>query len=260
MSTRHHIALLALLCCGMAQAQVRIDAPVLLDGPDPAQRQVTGLPPSTEADAVLSTTVEQTGVLRFASPPAGANWAVELPALDGSPQPGTHLLIAVPEGATTQPALLLNGLGPYPIALPGGAPLEDDLTEPGTLLSLVFDGSTFQVMNGPVHRRRDCPTDMVAVTDSYCIDNTEGALLNYYDAAMACGMQGKRLCSWGEFHAACEDRVALGLTDMVDNWEWTNSTADSNFSVRVVGGGDCQVNQRIHAGQNTRRFHCCLTR
>jgi hypothetical protein len=244
-----------------AAAQVQSDHPIVLEGLSPETRQVIGLDASIAPHAALNASVERSGTYRFALPEAGAVWVVDLEGTDSGPVAGTHLLVRAPEGALGSPALLFNGTGPYPVVLPGGAPLDTTLTAAGTLLSLVFDGTGFQVMNGPAHVRRPCPEDMVAVNESYCIDRFETAPpLNFFDAALACGAQGKRMCAWGEFHAACEARQQLGLTDMVDNWEWTNSTADSNLNVRTVGGGDCQVNQRVNAQTNTRRFHCCLTR
>ncbi len=259
-SIRPGIALIASLIAVAVHAQVRIDRPVQVSGPTDAQRQVTGLTSSTEAGEVLTATVDQSGVHRFDTPVSGLPWQVDLPALAVAPQAGLHLLVSVPSDVVGPVSLLLNGTGPYTLALPDGSPLDASLTEAGTLLSLVFDGSGFQVMNGPVHGRYDCPVDMVTVNGSYCIDGTESPPLNYLDASLACGNQGKRLCTWGELHKACNDRVALGIIDLLNNWEWTNNTADSDFNVRTMGLGDCEANQRIHGVNNTRNFRCCLTR
>ena len=256
-----HLAI-ALLACGpftLAVAQVRVDRPIVLDGPTDADRQVMGLAPWSAPGELLNAAGEQAGTHRFATAVPGAVWTVQLPALADAPQAGTHLRSPSRPTRAPRPAFRERPW-PYAMLLPDGTAPDSTLLLEGTLLSLVFDGTDFQVMNGPVHARRNCPDDMQAVTESYCIDRNEQAVLNFYDAAMACGVQGRRLCSWGEFHAACEDRVALGLNGMVNNWEWTNSSADSNFNVRTAGLNDCQANQRINGLSNTRNFRCCLTR
>lgn len=257
---KRNLVILLCLASLSALAQVEVDRYIELVGASPADRQVLGLPASLEAADALAAGVAQAGTHRFVEPAPGAVWEAQISGLDGAPVPGTQLMLRVPANATANNTLLVNGQGPYPITLGGSAPLDSTLTAPGTLLSVVFDGNTFQVMNGPVRTLQACPAEMVEAFGSYCIDRSESPSQNFLDASLACAQAGKRMCSWGEFHAACAERDALGMVGMIGNWEWTNSTADSNFFVRTAGGSDCETVQRVNGTMNNRTYRCCFTR
>lgn len=240
-------------------AQVRVDSTLQLTGGTDSLRQVYGLSLPGSGNDALTAAMEQSGQHRSAAPLPGAIWAIVVESLDGPPVPGTQLLVRVP-APEPQPLLSVNGEGPWPIVLHGAAQLDSTLTSAGTWLSLIFDGAAFQVMNGRVRTAEECPSTMVAAPGGYCIDREETEALDFPTASLHCGTQGKRICSWGEFHAACEQRVELELNDMLNNWEWTNSTADSNQQVRAAGNGSCTAAQRVNGTTTTRAFRCCFTR
>ena len=142
-----------------------------------------------------------------------------------------------------------------------GRQLTDSDVAPGSLLSLVFDGTSFQVLNGAVHRRRDCPSDMVAVNEQYCIEPQERDTLDFYDAAFACVSDNKRLCTWGEWYRACTLAATLGLANMSGNWEWTNSSANEDLIARMVGNTSCTAaGTSLVTGSIPRKSRCCFSR
>jgi hypothetical protein len=245
----------------LVHGQVSLDGQLILEGTPDAQRQVLGLPPSLLPDDVLSATVEQSGAHRFSISTASTPslWLVEVPALGGAPVAGTNLIITVPEGGSGDVSLLVNSSGPYPATFQGTEPLAGDGYAPGTLLSLVFDGGTFQVMNGVQHTRRACPTDMVTAGREFCVDREEQVLSNFYEATMACMQQDKRLCSWGEWIVACNLSIGLNIANIRDNYEWTNSTANGNFNARVAGG-TCTVGGTATDIGILYNYRCCKTR
>ena len=108
--------------------------------------------------------------------------------------------------------------------------------------------------------RRPCPAGFAQVNELYCIEISERDTLDFRDASVACGTADARLCTWGEWYAACVQGATLGLSDLTGNWEWTNSAANSDNGVRNVGYASCS-----HAGVTNgytvaRNFRCCFRR
>jgi len=260
-STVSLLFFLAASCVSLGQ--VTIDGRVVLGHPSPEQRQVLGLPPSVLSGDVLTGAIDQSGALAYgvATPSSAGSWQAEI---DGLPQvlvPGTHVLIEVPESTGSGITLSVNGSVAKPVVFRGGSPLDGDLYEAGSLLSLVYDGTAFQIMNGPVHRRRECPTGMAQVNESTCIDIDESSsTLTFFNAVLVCIQQNKRMCSWGEWHTACRKTDELGLTNMTNNGEWTANTANYDGAVRIVGDGNCFTGGTESTASGPRFFRCCLPR
>lgn len=243
--------------------QVAVDGRLILAAPEAEQRQVLGLPPSVLSGDVLTGAIDQSGALAFgvATTATPQSWQATIAGIPEVLVPGIHVLIEVPasdEGAVT---LNINGTGDRPVILRGGSPMPGDLYEAGSLLSLVYDGTSFQLMNGPVHRKRECQEGMVQVNESTCIDVAEHpSALTFFDAVLVCIEQNKRMCSWGEWHTACRKTNELGLTDMTNNGEWTANTANYDGAVRIVGDGDCFTGGTESVFSGARRFRCCIQR
>jgi len=245
----------AMLC-----GQVRVDHAMQLEGPTPQDRQLHGLAGSTSPQAVITAGVEGSGTHRFTTVDSGPVWIVDLPSFTTAPAEGLHLLVRS-DGSSNGPlSISVNGFGPYPISRGPSQPVQAEEIPQGSVLSLVFDGAVFQVLNGTTHGKRDCPLSMIQVSDQFCMEQMERDTLEFFDAALACAQQGFRLCSWGEFIVACENGVALGLQQMVGNYEWTNDAANEDNSVRVAGNLNCeQAGVTITTG-TPRNFRCCLSR
>ncbi|HRH70962.1 MAG TPA: hypothetical protein PLB89_15780 [Flavobacteriales bacterium] len=253
------IPLLLLVTAG--HAQVIIDRSVILTGSTDTQRQVIGLEAPQDDTELQTAGTEGPGQYRVAGPVTGNTWTVVLPALN-APQPGTHVVVRAPLALPGGITLLLNSSGPYPVLLADGNALEGtDLAE-GLLLSLVFDGSAFRVLNGTADLPRTCATGSVPVNRQFCMETTQRAPKNFFDAALECHADGLRLCRWGEFYAACERATELGLLQMTDGWEWTNNSSNEDNSVRIVGAsGQCMsAGNALASGSADRAFRCCSTR
>lgn len=253
------------LCCGMLTlgtlAQITSDKPVVLSGEFPETRQVTGLPPSHEPDAVLSVAVERNGAYRIAAPSPGNQWSVTLDALTTAPPAGTHLVIIAPGPTAGDVGLLVNGHGPYPLLSGVSERVDGILLPEGTALSVVMDGTSFHIMNGNVRPRRPCIEGTVAVSESYCIEPREHQTADLFTAITTCGDQGMRLCDWGEFLTACQRAVGLGLLGGTDNWEWTGDASNENNCARIVGAGSClSAGNALVTGSINRTYRCCYSR
>jgi hypothetical protein len=253
--------LLGLLTAVPALAQVEVDKPIELIGVTDTQRQFSGLVPATEGAQALDAATEQQGAHRYAGNAVGLAWTLDLPMLTGAPTAGTEILLRTPAPQPGAVTLLVNGEGPYVVDLAPGRPLlGDDLPE-SSMVALVFDGSAFQVVNGAAHAKRDCPPGLTAVSEHFCIEPNERGLSSFYSAAVACVQDGLRLCTWGEYIAACNRRIALGLVGMVGNWEWTNNSANEDLSVRIVGNTSCTVSGTRTSTDATQTVsRCCYTR
>lgn len=248
----------------LVASQVVINAPVILDGGTPAQRQITGLAAGTDPASALTAGVEQAGTHRAAQPIGPELWSYIIAAAEMPPTAGMHLMLQAPAAGSNEVHIILNGTGPYALTDGPDEPVDASAVPEGTWLSVVYDGSGFQVLNGSWPRRRDCPEGLVAVSDAFCVGATENVAgpLAFFPAIEACAAQGLRLCSWGEWITACQQRDALGLAAMVGNYEWTNDAANEDGRVRMAGGQalpECTGASVGNPGTN-RAFRCCYSR
>ncbi len=254
------LILLQCLLCSALSAQVRIDRPIVLEGTQDAERQVTGLRPSTDATDLITADVERSGVHRTSTGVSGVEWSLTLPGILQDPVAGTHIVVRGPAPASGPVSVVLNGSDPIAVQIgPAQVLLAEEVPE-GAMLSLVHDGQAFQVLNGSAHFRRPCPPDMVAINPLTCIEPLERPAQDFYEASLLCGGLDRRMCTWGEIHIACQMRDSLGLQNMIGNWEWTVSGADHDFNLRVVGQSDCFVSTRLHGGNISSPYRCCYSR
>ncbi len=256
------LGLLSALCLGPTMlAQVGVDHPVRFIGPAATDRQLTGLPNDPSSSSAINARTEQSNAHRTASVGSGNSWDATVPALTGAPSPGTHLVVLVPSAVSDgEIALTVNQAGPYPVILRPSVPLDGATLAPGAALSLVFDGTAFQVMAGIDHHRRDCADGLTAVNDQFCIEPDERAANTFFEAARACTESGLRLCTWTEWYNACALRISLGLQNMTGNWEYTDDTANEDGYVRAVGNSSCTQGTTWSATATPITFRCCYSR
>jgi hypothetical protein len=106
-----------------------------------------------------------------------------------------------------------------------------------------------------------CPEGTVDA-GSYCIEIDERTAQTWFEAARACRQAGRRLCSPGEWAAACLDAQALGLKNMtggrewVDNWSVVPVSTTTDVRPITFGSPGCtDVDSR--SATNLIAFRCC---
>lgn len=251
------------ILAGTSYGQVRVDGPIELNGSSPSDRQVQGLAGEAGPHDAVSASGIQSGQHVFAEPVSGTVLVVDLPSLDAYPAPGTHILVRMPEVLAPGNLLIdVNTWGAYPVLLSPGMPLQQENVPEGAILSLVFDGASFQVMNGSHFVKRTCPTNMREMNQQYCVDIDESTdPLNFFEASIVCAQAGKRLCTWAELFLACDRRVEMELLNMTTNYhEWTNSTMNGDEFVRVMGNNSCTSAGGLHSLNDSLHFRCCISR
>jgi hypothetical protein len=244
-----------------ATAQVRIDAPVELDGTTDADRQVEGLSDADANDEAVNARTLRDGAFRYAEVPGAGDWAVALTPAPTTLTAGTSLLVRCVNGNDGPVNITVNGLGPYALLKGAGTALVAGDVPSGSMTHMVFDGIAFQLIGGRRMAIRPCPPGSVAVNAQYCIEVAQHDTARFDSASIACGEVHGRLCTWGEWYAACAKAEELGLTGMIGDWEWTNSAANADTYVRVVGSGTCtQAGTGNGYEPPARAFRCCYRR
>lgn len=262
MRIRAHITTLTVLIALPTLAQVRVDRSVVLDGSTATDRQLIGLHDGVNGIDALNARTLQRGTYLFAEVTGGVPWQAGFqpaPVLGA----GLCLTLLIAEANTGPVTLSVNGTSPIAVLKDGDQPLVAGDVAAGELVSLVFDGTAFQVISARRMDRKPCPAGSVDVNGQYCIETAEREPLLFDQAAVACAGAGMRMCTWGQWYAACVQAGTLGLQDMTGNWEWTNSSANGDLSVRTVGVNSCTI-AGIALGFGTdgipRTFRCCFNR
>jgi hypothetical protein len=263
MSRRTHVIVLMAGLGVAAHAQVRVDKPIDLNGAGGTDRQVIGLHDGVNTTDALNARTLQRGAYLFAEVSGGTAWQANVQPAIAQPQAGLCLLLRSTDVNTGGVTLSVNGSSPLVVLKDGDQPLQAGDVGAGETVSVVYDGSAFQLVSARRMDRKPCPSGTVAVNELYCIETQERDTLTFDIAAVICGQQGMRMCTWGQWYAACTQATTLGLQNMTGEWEWTNSAANSDESVRIVGSNSC-----THAGiasgwgddAPARNYRCCFNR
>lgn len=251
----------AALAMADAHAQVSSDRAILLEGADPAQRQVRALHDGVEEGDALNARSLRNAPYRYAAVSGTTQWAVALTPPVTEARPGLCLLLNSTDGNTGPVTIDLGTAGSFPLLKGPGMPLQADDVLAGEVVSAVFDGTAFQLIAARRQALRPCPSNSVAVNEQYCIETEERDSAEFDQAAMVCGQLNGRLCTWGELWVACNKAETLGLHDVIGNWEWTNNAANADNYVRVVGSTACtQAATHIGWGQGGLTYRCCYRR
>ncbi len=258
------VVYIASLLCVLSNApclgQLRIDKPVLLTGSATADRQVTGLTPYTAPGDALIASEEQSGTLRFVDDVQGNNWQVSLNSLDVALQPGTQLVIVPPSIANGAITVQVGSDGPYSLEWKQGVAVLGQDIPSGMIISAVFDGNAFQVLNGRVHRSKDCISGMVPVSTQFCVDTLQRTTTDFFVASLTCAAENKRLCTWGEAVSACTNGAQLGILSPSTDYEWVDDTANELLNARVFRYIQCDGASTRNSTTSTAPYRCCYTR
>ncbi len=229
---RISLGVVGFLLAGLVFGQLEVPVGIVLSGSADGDRQITGLGDPSIADAAVSVEASRAGSMSFTSTTGSV-------ALSGSlvPAPSVYTLgmslIIVPEMANGPGATLeLNGLGARPILKFGQAPLDSADLPVGMPARLVYDGNSFLLLNTV---SRPCRTGMRAAGSIYCISDSALGIGTFFESIAACASRGLRLCSFGEWAAACKNRP--GFFGTVTQAEWVDDAANNSGDAKVVGAG-----------------------
>jgi len=252
---------LATLVAGSSMAQVGVDRPVELVGGTAADRQVKGLADPASGSEALNARSFQQGTYASATVSGNSAWAVTLTPAPDVVGTGFHLVLKSLDANGGPVTLSVNGGAAMPVLRDGGDPLEAGDVPAGAMVALTCTGNAFLLTSGRPLEKRTCPPGFVAVTEGYCIEQVQRDTVDFPEAAVTCGDLNARLCTWGEWYVACTQATALGITDMVGDWEWSNNAANGDGLVRVVGQYSCSAAATSQGWDLLpRNFRCCFRR
>jgi hypothetical protein len=161
-------------------------------------------------------------------------------------------------GAVT---LQLNGLPPVPVKKNGSFPLDSLDLASGLMITVIYDGSAFQLLS-KLNKR--CPAGFVDVNKDFCIELIERDTMSWFLSTKTCGDMNARLCTQSEWAFACENSSLLNLVNMTDNLEWIDSAGNASNQCKAMG-----VDQLGYMGCNAgytqictvnRTFRCCYSK
>jgi hypothetical protein len=241
-------------------AQLDVPVRVVLEGADPAQRQVTGLGEPLETSAGVNLSSAR-GRSTITAPATGSSLlAVELSPSPISLQAGLELTILPTNAHSAAVQLLVNGAGPYELVKRGDQPLDSADMPIGMPARLVFDGQRFHLLT---NAGKPCRTGFSAATDDHCIADSSLAAQNFREASRQCLLMNAKLCSLSEWAIGCQ-RIP-GFLATVSQLEWVDHASNSQDQGKLAGVD--RLTQAIgctfgdtDAQTALRRFRCCMNR
>ncbi|MBS1581540.1 MAG: hypothetical protein JST66_04990 [Bacteroidetes bacterium] len=248
------------LLAGMTHAQWEVPTSVVLDGADPAQRQVTGLSAPTGEANGANLDADRYRTTSFGVAEGDGALTLHLTPSLQAYVPGLRLTISpqtVNQGDVT---LDVDGLGPVPVRKYLTLPLDSGDLVPGIPVDLIYDGAVFQVNN---QLYPACPPGMTAIGREACIELTTNEAANWYAAGTRCVNRGLRLCSFSEWMTGCLNDPSFITT--VSDYEWVDDAANLYNSAKTMGISnitsliDCRGGgHRDPLGQAP--YRCCSSR
>ena len=256
----HMLMILAAAAFHTLHAQVLIDHALILNGATAGDRRVQGLSDADSEEAALNAGSMQRGAFAYAVAIGDDDWTINLDPVPAPLTAGTRLLVKAPADNSGPVTITVNSLGTYYVVKHGSQPLMAGDLVMGEVASLLFDGTFFQLISARRMERRPCPSGFAQVNELYCIEIAEHDSAEWRLAALTCGGLNARLCTWGEWYAACTKAGTLGLQNMNGNWEWTNDAGNADENVRVVGTGSCTQAGVTNGYTFARNYRCCFRR
>ena len=263
------LTILALLVFSPVFTQVEVKEPIIMTGETEEDRQVKGLADPDALDEGVNARTIQMNRLNFAATSGSGN-EIEL-SLSPAPEsynPGMVVSFIANQANTGHTTVDINGLGVLPLYKNVEESLDSAEIISGQIVSLVYDGENFQILS---ELNKPCPNGFIEINKDYCIEIQERGPASFWGAIMECTETGGKLCDWFEWTNACH-REEVNITNMTDNWEWTDVAANNHSSAEPmntytshrVGNGGCNEfgTQPIQTsnGLTTLHFHCCYSK
>lgn len=244
----------ALLHCGLALAQVRMDGDVRFVGPD-GERRIDGLASPLDETAAIPVSVLASGTV---------HWA------EASLESGSLRLVLDPPVILVDDGLLIRFLSPVtndgpmaitavgataiPLVRTDGSPLPGNALRAGTVAEVLFEDGRWILLNPS---SKTCPPGTVTTAGPTCMDASAFQGLRFYEAIEHCAARGGKLCTWDEYAVGCALRQAE-LSGLFVEWEWIDDTSNHTHTANQAGRFTCQsqrsANVIVTMTGNTR---CC---
>lgn len=246
-------------CFGQWDVPVRL----ILDGPAPEDRQVTGLADPTSTDAGMSVDAYRRHVVSSAQSTGGSTLVAVLDPPATSYDAGMSIYLTLSSFNSPGCSIRLNDLEDKPVVKWGGLPLDSADLIPNVPNRFVYDGERFQYMGAVLI---PCPSGYSIGNNNFCIEDNVRPAATFYQAASTCRQQGGRLCSFADWLFACPRLFESQLTT---DAEWVDSAANSANTAKTVGYGSNGTTTDLGIGcqRGTNRsptleapFRCCTTR
>lgn len=227
--------LIGLALTATGQAQVQLEVPLRLTGPE-EQRRIEGLGPAQEGTSAVSVEAVVRDGWRWCTAQRIAD-TVELslsPTIEVQRE-GLLLRFMVPQDMSGRLWARIPGGTAYPILRVDGVnPVWGQMTT-GRIAEVLFANSRFTLLNLP---ETQCPPATLSVNANFCIDQASIPNQLVYQAMDRCARRGGKLCSWDEYYAAC---TLLGsqLTGLFNEWEWIDDTSNHSHTGDQAGRFTC---------------------
>lgn len=257
--------LFSVFCSGPLQAQWTVPVKLQFSGTTAEQRQLSGLHMPEAQDAAVGLAAERTNATSTSTTTGSQVLSAELVPAPTGYTAGMTITVIPLERHEAGASIALNGLTPQPLLARNGTPAMAGELPVGVPSRLVFDGSAFVAL-GPVGKA--CPEGYSAVGNAVCIADSSAAPRNFFEANLYCRQQQARLCSFGEWVAAC--RADAAFFNTVPSAEWVDHAANLNETAKTVGHGQDGTNVPPGAGCNfggygtaatdNFRVRCCTDR
>ena len=255
--------LIALFLLAADAAQAQLDLPVRLEltADSAIDRRITGLDaPQAPADGVPAD-VERAGTLTWITSGGQDSLVASWPQVPLALGNGLMHITVVPGATNSGPATLtLPGTGAVPILKYAVQPLDSADLQAGSPVELVHDGAAWQVVS-PLPR--PCPTGMRAASRDLCVEVQPTTGANFYAAANGCASRGARLCTFGEWIAACT--MSNGIAGSIVDYEWVDHGANNTNDGKTMGINagtllpDC-LSGGTRAPLTVLTYRCCADR
>jgi hypothetical protein len=250
---KKYFILPAVLLCLNSYSQIFIDKPIVLEGNQTTDRQIENLSEPTSLNNISTAASIQKNSGRFGLAVGIDSLTILISSGIQFYSPGNIIYFQASSNNTGPAKLSVNSLPFFPLKVYGSEELKSNQLKPGQIYCAIFSGAEFQLLSDI---SRGCRTDFVEVNSTYCIEKNERTAIDLWQAMQICNNNNARLCKWGEWYYACQ-KGGIGVTNMANNYEWTDDAANS--TVRVAGNGSCTA--LVDSSPTlTRPYRCCYSK
>lgn len=254
------LGLLSCLLAMTAGAQWDVPAKVQLNGSAPNDRQVTGLSAPDAPEAGVAVASARTLSTNYALAQGQDVLTASLTPPIAAYFPGLLITLVPTQANHGAVSLSVDGLSALAVHKFVSLPLDSADLRPGIPVTVVFDGSAFQITS---QLEPGCPAGTIAFTRDACIEAATRDSLTFYNANLACVAANGRLCTMNEWTRACLQ--VPGFTNSVAAFEWADDAANFSGNAKVMGYDGVSPLPNCRSGGHTdpfglRPYRCCFDR